>query len=183
MTLFALIILMGKRVVDNAMCASICKGDWIWTKQQSIKSGDVVLIVDPLEPNKRLLRRVIGLPGQRIEYGASGDILIDKKRIRQMDMGFYQSQKLLQENIWTEPPAEEIKWLTLRNRDPFRLTPQPPVLLKKDEYFLMADNRDTSLDSRWWGPIPKELILTTVIIRFGEPNLWRDRFDFRLHKE
>jgi signal peptidase I len=40
-----------------------------------------------------------------------------------------------------------------------------PTLLKKDEYFVMGDNRYVSYDSRYWGPVVKNEIQGRVLIR------------------
>ena len=178
-----LTLLTGKRVLDNAMCASICKGDWIWINNQKPEPGDVVLLNDPLNPEENIIRRVIGLPGQTLQYGEDGDIVVDKKRIRQLDMGFYKDRKLVQENTWSSPPTQSKKWLTLRLREPLRQKSIPQITLNQGEYFVLADNRDNALDSRWWGPINENLILGKLIIRVGEPNTWRERWEIHLQND
>ena len=40
----------------------------------------------------------------------------------------------------------------------------------------MSDNRDVAVDSRWWGPIPNELVVGVVVFRLGWAHPWRDHW-------
>lgn len=91
-----------------------------------IKRGDVVAAKFPADPERtRLIKRVIGLPGERIEL---------------KDNQFYINGTPLKESYAPklgQPPYIEITDITL----------------KSDQYFLAGDNRPGSSDSRLWGPV------------------------------
>lgn len=93
---------------------------------KEIKRGDVVAARFPADPEKtRLIKRVVGLPGELVEL---------------RDGVFYiNGEKLAEKYQITEgtPPYVE------RNQE----------LLKQGEYFLVGDNRPGSSDSRLWGPV------------------------------
>ncbi len=109
----------------------------------NIRRGDVVAARFPADPKKtRLIKRVIGLPGEFIEY---------------TDGQFHIDGKLLDERYPITigiPPYEEISSIQLR----------------ANEYFLVGDNRPGSSDSRLWGPVQQEDIqgrAAFVLFPFG----------------
>lgn len=77
-----------------------------------------------------LIKRVIGLPGEKIEY-SHGKLYIDDKEVK--DVHAY------------------------GDTDSFK-----SITLKDNEYFVMGDNREVSLDSRILGPVTKDDIKGTV---------------------
>ncbi len=96
--------------------------------------GDVVVFIFPQDPSKDYIKRVMGLPGEKVQ-------IINKK--------LYINDRLLEtpQAITTEPeilpPPHS---LTDPGRDNFG-----PVVVPKDSYFVLGDNRDHSYDSRFWG--------------------------------
>ncbi|MBI4120820.1 MAG: signal peptidase I [Parcubacteria group bacterium] len=96
--------------------------------------GDVIIFRLPQDPSKFLIKRVIGLPGETVE--------IQNGRVTITNVG---GERL----VLTEPYI---------NPDDFRDTTMKK-LLDGTEYFVMGDNRDASLDSRIWGPLPEKNIV------------------------
>jgi signal peptidase I len=101
---------------------------------RAIVRGDIVALWSPEKPNLRLVKRVIGLPGETIE-----------SRHREI---YINGQKL------EEPYAVHTDGRELRSRDNFG-----PVTIPADHFFLMGDNRDNSNDSRFWGFAPRGTII------------------------
>jgi signal peptidase I len=110
-----------------------------------VHRGDIVVFGRP--PNesaatdiKDLVKRVIGLPGETIASGPNGSVLINGKPISQ-------------------------PWLTAGAR----ADPGPAIVrqtIPQGEYFVMGDNRGDSEDSRFFGPIPRSIVVGHVILRF-----------------
>lgn len=107
--------------------------------RRTVRRGDLVVFKDPRDLGKDLVKRIIGLPGERLEIVNKG-VLIDDF-----------------------PLAEPY----VRHIDPFiftRANPVSRVLIRRDNLgpetvppgtvFVMGDNRDDSDDSRFWGPVP-----------------------------
>ncbi|MGE0643988.1 MAG: signal peptidase I [Nitrospira sp.] len=102
--------------------------------------GDIVLYRYPDEEGKRLVHRVIGLPGDRVE-------------IRTQVLS-------VNGEVATEPYVQHTDSLMGPGnvRDHLGPTTVPP-----DAYFVLGDNREESLDSRFLGPISKAQILGQVV--------------------
>lgn len=90
------------------------------------KRGDVVVFKYPLDTKKDYIKRVIGLPGDKVE-------LVNKKL-------------LINGRPTADPHASYSIYGNLRNFG--------PVSVPVDHLFVMGDNRDESSDSRVWGFVP-----------------------------
>jgi signal peptidase I len=99
----------------------------------TVERGEIVVFRFPGEPDVDFVKRVIALPGERIEI-ANGRVWIDGYRLE-------------------EPYVIGRDDRRLPVRDDFG-----PVTLGTDEYFVMGDNRHESNDSRYWGPVKRDLI-------------------------
>lgn len=105
--------------------------------------GEVIVFHFPLNPSQRYIKRIIALPGEKIEF-KEGKILItspDGKRSQILDESDY-----------------------LPNPNNFTLE-EGEIILKDNEYFVMGDNRAFSSDSRSWGPLPRQYIIGRVLFR------------------
>jgi signal peptidase I len=97
---------------------------WIHRPQR----GDIIILKDPQDPSENLVKRIVALPGDRIMI-RNGHVYIDGK--------------LLNEPYINEPWTLRATW------PPDGVEQVPP-----GEYFVMGDNRNVSLDSRVFGPVP-----------------------------
>jgi signal peptidase I len=86
-----------------------------------------------------LVKRVIGLPGERIASGPNGEVLINGKAIAQP---------------WLTASAKADPGINIR-----------PQVIPPDHYFVMGDNRGESEDSRFFGTIDRSLIIGHVVLR------------------
>ena len=108
-----------------------------------IRRGDVVVFKYPEDPERDFVKRVIGLPGEKLE--------VREKKV-------YINGKALDEPYvhYLEPPSApsalyETTATDLRER-------YGPVTIPADQYFMMGDNRDNSQDSRYWGFLPRSYV-------------------------
>ena len=169
-----------RTVSSDEMAYTLQSGDRVWVLPVEVLKGDVVVLSDPLDPERTVLRRVLAMAGDKVLY-EDGAVKINGKRIRQTDMGKDEiggrERRVYKEVIWSRPPARPTNWLVTRLVD-------KPVLWKSDErvevpeghVFVLADDRDGALDSRWWGPVPLSAVRGVVRARLGEADEWREAF-------
>jgi signal peptidase I len=93
---------------------------------RTIHRGDIVALWSPQNPDMRLVKRVIGLPGETLEI-RNRDVYINGRKL-------------------DEAYAVHVDPRTIDQRDNFG-----PVTIPEDHFFMMGDNRDNSNDSRFWG--------------------------------
>ena len=108
------------------------------TKNLGIQRFDIVT-VKLVEKNETLIKRVIGLPNETIEF--KNDVL-------------YIDGKVVNEDFLDEEYVATYSQFT----NDFKIT------LNEDEYFLMGDNRPNSSDSRYYGPFSKDEISTSKVL-------------------
>lgn len=96
--------------------------------------GDVIVFIYPIDPDKDFIKRVVGLPGDKVE-------VIDKK-VYINDRPVSDLHAHHADNMVLPKGSEP--------RDNFG-----PVTVPSDSFFVMGDNRDRSYDSRFWGFVRK----------------------------
>lgn len=132
-------------ISHEAMIPTFLPGDHVIVNRVAYQTatprrGDVVLYRYPDEEGKLLLHRVIGLPGDRIEIRA---------------------QAL---SVNGEPMTESYVQHTDRSLAPGNVRDHVgPMIVPPDTYYVLGDNREESLDSRFLGPIRRTQILGQVV--------------------
>jgi signal peptidase I len=109
--------------------------------------GDVVVFRYPEDRSQFFIKRIIGLPGERVDV-QDGQVIVYPTTP--------EAPYVLQEPYLTS--AIETECLK-------QFHCKLPLELGKSEYFLMGDNRTASLDSRYFGVVPKEDIIGKAWVR------------------
>lgn len=130
-------------VNGDSMLPSFESGDYLIVDELSYNfrdpsRGEVIIFRFPQNPSKFFIKRIIGLPGERVEIKGN-DILVATDGNK---------------NVLSEPYVKDIFL------DPLTIN------LKDNEYFVMGDNRGVSSDSRNWGPVDEGLIVGRALVRF-----------------
>ncbi|WP_428354252.1 signal peptidase I [Methyloprofundus sp.] len=117
--------------------------------------GDAVVFRYPKNPAVDYIKRVIGLPGDRITY-KDKKLTINGIAMKQVSLGVYQGVGQGK----TMDGAELIKEDLLPVEHEILINPHAPnikgtFIVPKGQYFVMGDNRDNSNDSRYWGTVPE----------------------------
>ena len=127
------------------------------------KRGDIVTFSSP-ENGTRLIKRVIGLPGDTIEMRGKR-LYVDGVKADYAELGLADEPLAprgvkalhLEEDIADN--RHEIQWLVRRGqRDDFG-----PLTIPADHYLMLGDNRDDSEDSRWFGVVPREKLIGRAV--------------------
>jgi signal peptidase I len=173
--------------------------------ERQIRRGDIVVFKFPKTPETNFVKRVIGLPGDTVEYDArtntvyiNGEQLPERRVFVEPQYNNDDPSEL--KAVQTDPDVQGAQWTVYYyqneyesvassvndgsaeygTRQPFKVPvkgePVPdeiksdPLLQRiydadddalydSDQYFCMGDNRDNSLDSRFWGTVPRSSIV------------------------
>ena len=110
--------------------------------------GEVIVFQAPSMPDQAFVKRVIGLPGERVEI-RDGKVLIDGEPLSEP----YLTQSNVTGSMTCIP--------TLRQSD---------CVLQEGQYFVLGDNRNRSNDSRDWGPVTVDEIVGEVWFIYWPPS-------------
>ncbi len=117
--------------------------------------GDVVVFRYPKNPNIDYIKRVIGLPGDKVGY-FNKIIYINGQAISQ------DAKKKDVALLAIAPARSELRFEKMGELghdiliDPERILVEGETIVPEGEYFVMGDNRDNSNDSRFWGTVPEQ---------------------------
>ena len=118
--------------------------------------GDIIVFIYPEDRSKDFIKRVIGLPGEKIEI-IGREIYIDGKPFSDT-YGHYLNQGS-------------------ENSNPGHKDRYGPMIVADNHYFVMGDNRDQSYDSRFWGFVPSESIKGKAFIIYWSGRHWERLLD------
>lgn len=143
MSIFTFICCFRANVIDriivsgNSMKPTLNDGDVLWAKKFNVEEISRYQIVVARVKGKLVIKRVIGLPNETIQF-IDGYVYIGNERLKK-DYG---------------------------NKTSFYGCATDIVLLGDNEYFLLGDNRDESVDSRVWGAINIKNIRGIIVFKF-----------------
>ena len=114
--------------------------------------GDIIVFIFPKDESKDFIKRLIGLPGERIEI-KGGEIFIDGKRLDDPYGDYGDSFE-----DWSNP-GKTCLFCT--------------ATVPEGHYFVMGDNRNNSEDSRYWGFVPADSIKGKAFIVYWSWPHWK----------
>ena len=144
---------------------------------RDIQRGDIVVFLSPAEPGLYVVKRIIGIPGDRIHLvdGAvyrNGEKLNESYVLHKGPVAY----DPYRDNFPAVPPSETYnvspEWQLLMRTH----IEGNDIVVPKDSYFGMGDNRDVSLDSRYWGFIPKENVIGRPMFIYWSFNTPADQY-------
>jgi signal peptidase I len=146
------------RIPSESMASTLVPRDRVLVnkvvyKMRDPHRGDIV-VIDSRILHKVLIKRVVGLPGERIAL-QDGAVYIDGRRL-------------------TEPYVD-VTGGRREQTDPFLGTGKPwaletPYVIPARHYFVMGDNREVSDDSRDWGTVPRSEIIGEAFFTYWPLN-------------
>ena len=168
-------ILIGDRIFVNKLAydLKIPFTTYHLAKWSDPKLGDIVVFFSP-EDGKRLVKRVIGTPGDIITMKDNrlfiNGTFVEYNQMQPKMVSQFDSELKNSHIFFTEQLIEKRHAVMFSPSRP-SLTSFGPVTIPKGKYFMMGDNRDNSTDSRFFGFVDRALIVgkaaTVVISRDG----------------
>ena len=118
--------------------------------------GDVVVFRYPVDPSTPFIKRVVGLPGDRVSY-IDKQLRINGELVETIPGGTYVGVR----SAVRHTGAKKFEELLGEKRHDILITPNAGPLngefkVPEGHYFVLGDNRDNSRDSRYWGYVPDE---------------------------
>lgn len=128
------------RVSGNSMIPNFHDGDYIITNKlaknfSTFQRGEVIILHNPRNKDQVFIKRVVGLPGEKVEV-LDGQVYINDQPI---------SEAYLPNQLQTPPGTF--------------LSEGEEIVVPENQYFVMGDNRGGSSDSREWGTVMFELVI------------------------
>ena len=154
------------RIPSGSMMPTLLQGDYIFVKKYSYglrlpvsetkivetgqpERGDVVVFRLPSEPNVNYIKRVVGLPGDTIEY-ARHQLIVNGQPVSLAPGTGSGSEPA---PVFIETLGEREHRILIAN--PANTARDGIYVVPEGHYFMLGDNRDNSRDSRFLGAIPE----------------------------
>lgn len=136
-------------VSGSSMVPTFQDGQYLIVDEISYRLGepkrdDVIIFRNPKNQKVFFIKRIIGLPNETVDL-VDRDVIITNK---EHPNGFTLDQPFIKSVASNNMHFE----------------------LGDDEYFVMGDNRGASSDSRYWGPVPRKLIVGKAFLRLLPVN-------------
>lgn len=132
------------------------------------KDGDIIVFRYPVDITQTFVKRVVGIPGDHIKIIDQQVIRNGKKLTEPYVVHKNPYPDSFRDNF---PNSEPNLMLMDRARDMLaNNVVQGEVVVPPDSYFAMGDNRDNSLDSRYWGFVPRGNIIGKPLIIYWSYN-------------
>jgi signal peptidase I len=123
------------------------------------KRGDVIVFRSPENPATPFIKRVVGLPGDRIAY-YNKTLYVNGEAAEQEILGTFSATgsgtSMSGASLRRENLDGHLHELLVQPGAP---TMEGKLVVPEGNYFVLGDNRDNSRDSRFWGTVPDELLI------------------------
>jgi signal peptidase I len=133
---------------------------------RSVRLGDVIVFKFPFQDHPHYVKRVIGVPGDRIK-------IVDQKVYRNGQrisepFAYHDSAASYDAFLYNFPPASRDELISSMQPEwadqIFKYVQNGELVVPPGNYFAMGDNRDHSWDSRYWGFVNREAIMGRPVV-------------------
>src|ERR1039458_5596051 len=146
-------LLIGDYLLVNKLCyGGGSLGDYFMPYRR-VRRGDIVVFHYPVNPALHFVKRVIGVPGDRVRL-VNKQVFVNGVPLKEPYAHFTRpANDLFRDNFprLDVAPGETPEWWILLRK----LVEDGQLIVPEGHYFVMGDNRDDSYDSRYWGFVPQ----------------------------
>lgn len=135
---------------------------WEFVSWSAPKRGDVIVFIYPKDESLYYIKRVVGIPGDKIEFKGKDlwvngapvpkELITDEEEIKRILGDATGTGQVYKEDL--NGVVHYVKY-SQNNAYEFSRNSEPHVV-SDDHFFVMGDNRDDSYDSRSWGDVPRK---------------------------
>ena len=171
------------RIPSESMQPTLLVGDFLLVEKQvgaegrpdifaplgEVRRGDIVIFRFPVNPAMHLVKRVIGLPGDRIRLH-EGRVYVNGQALDEPyaiyapapEDGYRDEFPRMDR---ADPGVDAHWWVEMRSR-----IADGELTVPTDSYFVLGDNRNNSEDSRYWGFVPRAAIVGKPVLIYFSLN-------------
>jgi signal peptidase I len=135
--------------------------DGFWDRvipYRPVRRGDIVVFHYPVDPSVHFVKRVIGVPGDKIRL-IDRRVYVNGVPLDEPYVHYFRPHEEYRDefprlDLAVMPSVTGTWWTEMK-----KLVDDNQLIIPEGNYFVMGDNRDDSLDSRYWGFVPRENIV------------------------
>jgi len=123
-----------------------------------IHRGDIIVFRYPVHPQQHFVKRVIGLPGDHVRL-LEGEVFVNGVPLKE---NYVIHTRLDGDRFRDDFPSADVPSANVDAawwKEMGKLVRQGELIVPPDRFFVLGDNRDESLDSRYWGFVPRPNII------------------------
>jgi signal peptidase I len=155
-------LLVGDYLLVNKLCyGGGSLGDY-FMPYRGVRRGDIVVFHYPVDPVQHFVKRVIGVPGDRVRL-VNKQVFVNGVPLKEPYAHFSRPANDVFRDSFPRldvaPGETPDWWIQLR-----KLVDDGRLIVPEGHYFVMGDNRDDSYDSRYWGFVPQANIIGRPLV-------------------
>src|SRR5579862_3483993 len=133
---------------------------------RTVHRGDIVVFHYPIHPNEHFVKRVVGVPGDRLRL-INREVYVNGAHLQEPYVQHISTKHDIFRDEFprldmSAPGLEGGWWLQMK-----RLVEDGELIVPEGNYFVLGDNRDESSDSRYWGFVPRENIIGRPLLIYS----------------
>jgi len=136
---------------------------------QKIRRGDIVVFHYPVNPAQHFVKRVIGVPGDHVRL-INRQVWVNGLPLKEPYARYTSASHDIYRDDFPQADyivqGQEGRWFEELKKD----VQHGELVVPAGQYFVMGDNRDESLDSRYWGFVPRQNIIGSPLIIYWSIN-------------
>jgi signal peptidase I len=140
--------------------------DGFWDRvlpYRNVKRGDIIVFHYPIHPSEHFVKRVVGIPGDHIRL-INRQVYVNGAPLPEQYVHYFRPHDTFRDEFpridLPAVPGLNGAWWQEMNK----LVEDGQLIVPEGNYFVMGDNRDDSLDSRYWGFVPRENIVGRPLV-------------------